>query len=117
MPEHSHKVEEIHGPYRFTIEPRPAEIGGGWRFRAYEKLTGNEEIEVDGGIFPADGPAIRPGYSVGDQVPGEQLPDAHTQALAAARAWLAGMPKPEYRDAEHYMLGCFARDAAARLGE
>ena len=94
-------MEEIKGPYRFTILPRPAEIGGGWRLRAYETLSGETELEVKGGIFPAQ----RDDHA------------AYEQALAAGHEWLATMPKPEHRDAEHYMLGYFARDAAARLGD
>ena len=115
-------TEETNGPYRFTLLPRRAEIGGGWRFRAYETMPGGEEMEVSGGIFPAVDNPLRPGPAAGGQVPAGPLPPngadpAYTQALAAARAWLAAMPRPGHRDGEHYMLGYFARDAAARLGD
>lgn len=95
-------TEKTSGPYRFTVLPRPVELGGGWRLRAYETLPGGSEVEVKGGIFPAS----EQGSST-----------AHEQAVVEGHDWLASMPPPEYRDAEHYMLGCFARDAAARLGD
>jgi hypothetical protein len=104
--------EEIKGPYRFTVCPRPVEIGGGWRFRAYETMPGGEEVEIAGGIFPAEDNPSQPGPT-----PAGANGPAHAQALAAAHEWLASMPRPEHRDGEHYMLGCFARDAAARLGD
>lgn len=115
-------TEEISGPYRFTVRPRPTEIGGGWRFRAYETIPGGEEVEVAGGIFPLVDSSIRPGYPAGEHVPADQTPPAsgdpaYAQALAAGHEWLTQMPPPQYRDGEHYMLGCFARDAAARLGD
>jgi len=94
-------TEEIRGPYRFTVQLRPVELGG-WRLRAYETLPGGEELEVQGNIFPA---------------PNGDSAAAYEQAVAAGHAWLAGMPKPEHRDAEHYMMGYFARDAAARIGD
>lgn len=114
-------TEETTGPYRFTVRPRAAEIGGGWRFRAYETMPGGEEVEIAGGIFPAEGHPSRTGYPAGEYVPTGPAPAAadvaYTQALAAAREWQASMPRPEHRDGEHYMLGCFARDATARLGD
>lgn len=115
-------TEEINGPYRFTVRPRPTELGGGWRFRAYETMPGGTEVEIDGGIFPAAVASVQPDKpagelaSAGPVMPGSADP-AYAQALAAAHEWLAAMPRPEHRDGEHYMLGCFARDAAARLGE
>lgn len=115
-------TEETNGPYRFTVRPRPTEIGGGWRFRAYEIMPGGEEVEISGGIFPAVGNASWPGYPAGeDALAGPVSPgdadSAYSQALAAAHEWLASLPRPEHQDGEHYMLGCFARDAAAKLGE
>jgi hypothetical protein len=115
-------IEESMGPYRFTLRPRLTEIGGGWRFRAYETMPGGEEVEVSGGIFPTVGNPIRPGDPVSEYVPARPTPPdtddpAYALALAAAHEWLATMPRPEHRDGEHYMLGCFARDAAARLGD
>jgi hypothetical protein len=113
-------TEEITGPYRFTVKPRPAELGGGWRLRAYELIPGREEMEVHGGIFPAAASSAQ-ASSMGAAGPAAALPGgddlAYTQALAAAQEWLAQMPPPDYRDGEHYMLGCFARDAAAQLGD
>lgn len=35
--------------YRYEIDPRPAELGGGWRLRLLE-----DGQEVGGGVFPAD---------------------------------------------------------------
>jgi len=35
--------------HRYEIDPRPAELGGGWKLRL---LEGGEE--VGGGVFPAD---------------------------------------------------------------
>lgn len=115
-------TEEMNGPYRFTVCSRPLEIGGGWRFRAYETMPGGEEVEIGGGVFPAVGNASRPGYPAAEDAPtGLVRPGgadpAYAQALAAAHEWLASMPRPEHRDGEHYMLGCFARDAAAKLGD
>jgi len=94
-------TEEISGPYRFTVLPRPAALGG-WRLRAYEILPNGTELEVHGGIFPAQNTDHAAAYE---------------QAVAAGHDWVASMPKPEFRDAEHYMLGYVARDAAARLGD
>ena len=94
-------AEEIRGPYRFTVQPRPVELSG-WRLRAYETIPNGEELEVQGNIFPALN---------GDSAA------AYKQAIAAGHDWLAGMPNPEHRDAEHYMMGYFARDAAERIGE
>ncbi|UOR06444.1 hypothetical protein MUN82_04950 [Hymenobacter aerilatus] len=94
-------TEEIRGPYRFTVRPRSGELGG-WRLRAYETLPNGTELEVHGNVFSASG---------------EDNNTAYEQALAAGHEWLASMPKPEYRDAEHYMLGYVARDATARLGD
>jgi hypothetical protein len=34
--------------YSYEIDPRPAELGGGWRLRLME-----DGIEVGGGVFPA----------------------------------------------------------------
>jgi hypothetical protein len=33
--------------YSYEIDPRPAELGGGWRLRLME-----DDIEVGGGVFP-----------------------------------------------------------------
>lgn len=38
--------------YSYEIEPRPANLGGGWRLRLLEGGT-----EVGGGVFPADADA------------------------------------------------------------
>jgi len=114
-------TEESKGPYRFAVRPRPAEIGGGWRFWAYETMPGGEEVEVASGIFPLPARAHRPGHpAYAPALAGPALPaggdPAYAPALAAAHEWLTPMPPPEYRAGEHYMLGCFARAAAARLG-
>ena len=57
--------------HSYEIEPRPADLGGGWRLRLLE----NGE-EVGGGVFPA-------GPSQGAQ------DAAYEDALAEASAWLA----------------------------
>ncbi len=58
--------------YRYEIEPRSAELGGGWRLRLVEG-----EIEVGGGVFPAD--------------PADKLAmdDAYADALSEGKSWLA----------------------------
>ncbi|WP_247394670.1 hypothetical protein [Ralstonia pseudosolanacearum] len=54
--------------YHYTIDPRPAELGGGWRLKLFEG-----DQEVGGGVFPADANA-----------------DPH-----AGIAWFNGLPESE----------------------
>lgn len=35
--------------YRYEIDPRSTELGGGWRLKLFE-----DDEEVGGGVFPAD---------------------------------------------------------------
>lgn len=58
--------------YRYEIEPRTAELGGGWRLRLVE-----DEMEVGGGVFPAD-PADK-----------HAMDDAYADALGEGESWLA----------------------------
>ncbi|HCE0707837.1 TPA: hypothetical protein NER33_006365 [Pseudomonas aeruginosa] len=63
--------------YGYAIDPRPADLGGGWRLRLLE----NGE-EVGGGVFPAG--------------PSKIAQDAaYEDALAEASAWLATRPADE----------------------
>lgn len=62
--------------YGYAIDPRPADLGGGWRLRLLE----NGE-EVGGGVFPAGGPS---------KIARDA---AYEDALAVASAWLATRPK------------------------
>lgn len=61
--------------YGYQIDPRPQELGGGWRLRLLE-----DGEEVGGGVFPAsDGSKILKAA-------------AYEDALAEASAWLATRP-------------------------
>lgn len=61
--------------YRYEIEPRAPELGGGWRLRLIEV-----DDEVGGGVFP-------PTEAIEDAK--EALADAYGAALDEAQAWLA----------------------------
>ena len=70
--------------YGFTIEPRPAELGGGWFLRLLESGE-----EVGGGVFPlapylSDCSSI---HTAQDREMAEMA--AYEDALADAFAWLA----------------------------
>ena len=55
----------------YQIDPRPAELGGGWRLRLLE-----EGEEVGGGVFPAKDES-------------EEAADAaYAEALEEAESWL-----------------------------
>ena len=60
--------------YSYEINPRPVELGGGWRLRL---LEGGEE--VGGGVFPP---------VAGIEDAGEALQAAHDDAEAEAYDWL-----------------------------
>jgi hypothetical protein len=64
--------------YRYEIDKRPAELGGGWRLRLIE---GGEE--VGGGVFPLnpDEPDIEKAKS-----------DSYDEAIDEGQAWLASRP-------------------------
>jgi hypothetical protein len=63
--------------YRYEIEPRPSEIGGGYRLRLIE-----DGEEVGGGVFPLSE------YATEDSAE-EAAKWAYEDALAEASAWLA----------------------------
>ena len=64
--------------YSYRIEPRPADLGGGWRLQLLQ-----DGIEVGGGVFPpSDGPDAEAALS-----------DAHADALSEGEAWLASRPE------------------------
>lgn len=63
--------------YSYQIDPRPADLGGGWRLRL---LEGGEE--VGGGVFPLSG------YATAENAE-EAARYAYEDALAEASAWLA----------------------------
>lgn len=68
--------------YSYQIDPRPADLGGGWRLRLLE-----DGQEVGGGVFP---PAS------GDfDGPKEALQAAFEDAEAEAYAWLDRTPVNE----------------------
>lgn len=68
--------------YSYEINPRPAELGGGWRLRL---LEGDQE--VGGGVFPPD-------ESVSDN-PKEALQAAFEDAEATAYEWLDAREREE----------------------
>jgi hypothetical protein len=61
---------------RFEIDPRPAEVGGGWQLRLIgrDEETG-EEIDMGGGAVPA--------------VDGEDDKDAYAELVEVGEVWLA----------------------------
>lgn len=64
---------------RYTIDPRPAALGGGWRLRLLEG-----DIEVGGGVFPpAEGLDLEAASS-----------EAHADALAEGESWVAEYDSP-----------------------
>lgn len=74
--------------YGYAIDPRPAELGGGWFLRLLE----NGE-EVGGGVFPL-APYLS-AFSATDEANEREMADkaAYEDALAEASAWLAGRAK------------------------
>lgn len=68
--------------HSYEIDPRPAELGGGYRVRLL--IDGREE---GGGVFPADADADPEGRM------------AHADALQEGEDWLASIDRraPEYR--------------------
>ena len=61
----------------YEINPRPTELGGGWRLRLFE-----DGEEVGGGVFPL------PEYATAENTE-EAASYAYEDALADASAWLA----------------------------
>jgi len=70
--------------YSYEINPRPAELGGGWRLRLLEY-----EQEVGGGVFPA---------VEGIKNAAEALQAAHDDAEAEAYDWLDSHSRGNYPD-------------------
>lgn len=62
--------------YSYEIDPRPAELGGGWRLRL---LADGEEM--GGGVFPPE-----PGE------PADVAAMAYADALQVAQDWIASRP-------------------------
>ena len=84
--------------YGYEIEPRPADLGGGWRLRLLE----NGE-EVGGGVFPLS-PYLS-AFPATDETNEREMAEkaAYEDALAEASAWLATRPadeEPAFLDGE-----------------
>jgi hypothetical protein len=58
--------------YSYKIDPRPANLGGGWRLRLLE-----DGEEVGGGVFPLD-----------EYNPKDAIKAAYEDAEAEAQVWL-----------------------------
>jgi len=69
--------------YSYQIDPRPADLGGGWRLRLLESGE-----EVGGGVFPLSQYATAANAE-------EAANYAYEDALAEASAWLASRPADE----------------------
>jgi hypothetical protein len=65
----------------YQIDPRPAELGGGWRLRLIE-----DGEEVGGGVFPLSEYATEDNAEDNAE---EAAKWAYDDALAEASAWLA----------------------------
>ena len=76
--------------YGYAIDPRPAELGGGWRLRLLE----NGE-EVGGGCSPLS-PYLS-AFPATDEATEREMAEkaAYEDALAEASAWLATRPADE----------------------
>ena len=68
---------------RFEIEPRPAELGGGWRLRLLQEEPDGSEMEMGGGVFP---PEPEQGISADE---------AYADALQMGEDWLAAFAESE----------------------
>ena len=65
--------------YTYEINPRPAELGGGWKLRLLE-----DGEEMGGGVFPAIGE--------------EESREAYAAALDTAEDWLTSRPEPKEQE-------------------
>ena len=63
--------------FNYRIEPRPSNLGGGWKLRLIEN-----GVEVGGAVFPPDEELIENNALLAEQV-------AYDDALAEASSWLA----------------------------
>lgn len=71
----------------YQIDPRPAELGGGWRLRLLE-----DGVEVGGGVFPLSA-YLPEDAGLIDAAALEMADwDAYQDACAEAQAWLASRP-------------------------
>ena len=69
----------------YQIDPRPAELGGGWRLRLIE-----DGEEVGGGVFPLSEYATEDNAKDNAEDNAEEAAKwAYEDALAEASAWLA----------------------------
>ena len=69
----------------YQIDPRPAELGGGWRLRLIE-----DGEEVGGGVFPLSEYATENNAEDNAEDNAEEAAKwAYEDALAEASAWLA----------------------------
>ena len=68
--------------YNYEIEPRPSELGGGWRLRLLE-----DDMEVGGGIFP-------PIEDIEEGNTDLAAQKAYDDALSEASIWLATREQP-----------------------
>ncbi|MDB0573784.1 hypothetical protein LBW59_23850 [Ralstonia solanacearum] len=83
--------------YRYTIDPRPTELGGGGRLKLFE-----DDQEVGGRVFPADGDADPHagmawfnGLSESDRA--HWLAEAHS--ARPVDAWAAHLREEAYQEA------------------
>jgi hypothetical protein len=65
--------------YAYEINPRPAELGGGWKLRLLE-----DGEEMGGGVFPASTE--------------EESREAYAAAMETADDWLASRPEPKEQE-------------------
>ena len=62
--------------YDYEVLPRPTHLGGGWQLRLMEN-----NIEVGGGVFPAEG--------------AEGAKEAHIDATNEGEEWLSTRAEPD----------------------
>lgn len=68
---------------RFEIEPRAAELSGGWRLRFLQEEPDGSETEMGGGVFP---PEPEQGISADD---------AYADAVQTGEDWLAAFAESQ----------------------
>jgi len=68
--------------YNYEIEPRPSDLGGGWRLRFFEN-----DLEVGGGVFPPIEDIEEGNTDLATQ-------KAYDDALSEASIWLATREQP-----------------------
>lgn len=81
----------------YEINPRPPELGGGWRLRFLE-----DGVEVGGGVFPIEDEEPRQGVDWWNRL--QERERAHWLAVAGAAvpvdAWIAYLRSEAYLDAQ-----------------